>query len=112
MRPEDRIRLEHMLDAAQTAQSFLTGRVRSDLDSDRQLLFAVVRAVEIIGEAASRISAQTHDTLPAIPWPAVIGMRNRLVHAYFNINTETVWKTVTEELPPLVAALETALNED
>lgn len=111
MSPEDRIRLEHMLDAARTAQSFLAGRARSELDTDRLLLFGVVRAIEVIGEAASRVSASTRDALPAIPWPDAVGMRNRLVHAYFNIDPEIVWKTVTEELPGLVAALEAALSE-
>jgi uncharacterized protein with HEPN domain len=74
------------------------------------LLFAVVRAIEIVGEAASRISADGRAAMPGVPWPAVIGAQNRLLHAYFDINRKIVWKTVTEELPPLLAALEGALN--
>ncbi len=110
MQPEDRVRLEHMIEAARSAQNFMHGRARADLDSDLMLLFAVVRAIEIVGEAASRISEDGRAAMPGVPWPAVIGMRNRLVHAYFDINREIVWKTVTEELPPLLAALEGALN--
>ena len=73
------------------------------------LLFALVRAIEIVGEAASRISAETRQAITEIPWPAVIGMRNRLVHAYFDINYDTVWKIIKDELPVLIAALESAL---
>jgi uncharacterized protein with HEPN domain len=63
------------------------------------LLFAVVRAIEILGEAASQISAETRATHAGIPWRAIIGMRNRLIHAYSEINTEIIWQTVTQEFP-------------
>jgi uncharacterized protein with HEPN domain len=95
MRAEDRVRLRHMVEAAESAVQFLAGRQRPDLDQDRMLLFAVVRAIEVLGEAASQVSAETRDTHAGIPWRAIIGMRNRLIHAYFEINTETVWQTVT-----------------
>ncbi|MDL1862219.1 DUF86 domain-containing protein [Betaproteobacteria bacterium PRO7] len=110
MKPEDRVRLEHMIEAARSALRFMAGRTRTDLDTDLMLLFAVVRAVEIVGEAASRVSAAGRAAMPDVPWPAVIGMRNRLIHAYFDIDKEVVWKTVTEELPPLLTALEAALE--
>lgn len=86
MQPDDRVRLEHMIDAVRSAQNFMRGRARADLDSDLMLLFAVVRAIEIVGEAASRVSADARAAMPGVPWSAVIGMRNRLVHAYFDIN--------------------------
>jgi uncharacterized protein with HEPN domain len=110
MAPEDRVRLQHMADAARSAQRFLAGRARSDLDSDEMLRFAVVRAVEIIGEAASRVSPATRSQLPALPWPAVIGMRNRMVHAYFDIDHDVVWRTVQGELPALLSLLDQALQ--
>lgn len=110
MKPEDRVRLEHMIEAARSALRFMAGRTRTDLDTDLMLLFAVVRAVEIVGEAASRVSAEGRAAMPNVPWPGVVGMRNRLVHAYFDIDKEVVWKTVTEELPPLLTALEAALE--
>lgn len=106
MKAEDQVRLDHMREAAQAAMSFMAGRTRTDLDADLMLLFAVVRAVEIIGEAASRLSAEAREALSDVPWSAVIGMRNRLVHAYFNVDRELVWKTVTEELPRLMTALD------
>lgn len=110
MQVEDRIRLQHMLDAIRTACGFVAGRQRHDLDDDRMLLFAVVRALEIIGEAASRVSPHLREALPDVPWKAIVGMRNRMVHAYFDIDHEVVWQTVTRELPGLQAALEAALS--
>jgi len=59
------------------------------------LLFAVVRAIEVLGEAANRISEETHADHAEIPWKAIIGMRNRLIHGYFNINVQIVWETAT-----------------
>ena len=110
MKPEDRVRLEHMIEAPQSALGFMAGRTRTDLDTDLMLLFAVVRAVEIVGEAASRVSTEGRATTPRVPWPAIMGMRYHLVHAYFDIDKDVVWKTVTEELPPLLTALEAALE--
>ena len=89
----------------------MTGWQRADLDRDQMLLFAVVRAIEIVGEAASRVSAETRAATPQIPWPAIVGMRNRVVHAYFDIDREIVWTTVIAELPLLVAGLRAALGE-
>ena len=109
MKAEDRIRLQHMIEAAHAAQQFMTGRQRADLDNDQMLLFAVVRAIEIVGEAATRVSDETRAATPTVPWPAIIGMRNRVVHAYFSIDREVVWKTVTAELPLLLPTLQAAL---
>jgi uncharacterized protein with HEPN domain len=91
MRPEDRVRWQHMIDAAEDALRFVSGRKRADLDEDRMLLFAVVRAIEIVGEAVSKVSAETRAEHSTIPWPAIIGMRNRIVHAYFDIDSDIVW---------------------
>lgn len=112
MRAEDRIRLQHMVEAAQAAQRFMTARQRADLDRDQLLLFAVVRAIEIVGEAATRVSEETRAATPDVPWPAIIGMRNRVVHAYFDIDREIVWKTITLELPQLLPALQAALETE
>ena len=83
MQAEDRIRIQHMVEAALAAQGFMTGRQRADLERDQMLLFAVVRAIEIVGEAASRVSAETRAATPQIPWPSMVGMRNRVMHAQF-----------------------------
>jgi uncharacterized protein with HEPN domain len=113
MRRDDVIRLRHMLDAAREAITFAQGRNRSDLDTDRQLALSLVKEVEIIGEAAYQVSQATRARASRIPWEDIIGMRHRLVHAYFDINLDILWKTVQEDLPSLIAALESlALPEE
>jgi len=112
MRLEDRVRLGHMIDACETAVAFAAGRTRPDLDRDRMLLFALARAAEIVGEAAARIDPETQGRFPGIPWSRIVGMRNRLVHAYFDIDRDILWKTVAEEIPALLPALRAASRED
>lgn len=110
MRKDDAVRLQHMLDAGREALGFARGRSRSDLDSDRMLVLALVKDLEIIGEAAHQVSEETRAQLPGLPWADIIGMRHRLVHAYFEIDPEILWQTIKQDLPPLVAALEEALR--
>jgi uncharacterized protein with HEPN domain len=105
MQLDDRIRLRHMIEAAEDALGFVAGRARADLDSDRMLLFALVRAVEIVGEAASKMSPSVRAEHPKIPWSAIVAMRNRLVHAYFEIDTDIVWVAVQQEIPALLVEL-------
>ncbi len=105
----DEVRLRHMLDAAREALSFVQGRSRPDLDDNRMPVLSLVKEVEIIGEAAYRISELTRRDLPSIPWTAVIGMRHRLIHAYFDINLDVLWQTLVEDLPELVPEIESAL---
>lgn len=99
-----------MIDAAEAVGDFMAGRSRVDLDSDRMLRFAVVRAIEILGEAAARVSEETRAATPEIPWGAIVGMRNRLIHGYFNIDVAIVWKTVTDEIPELTKKLRALLT--
>ena len=68
--------------------------------------------MEIIGEAASRISAETRAANPAVPWASIVAMRNRLIHACFDIDRNIVWKTVAEEIPPLLSLLDTLVPEE
>lgn len=112
MRRDDVIRLRHMLDAAEEALSFARGRSREDLGIDRQLVLALVKEVEIIGEAAYRISQETRACLPEIPWEDIIGMCHRLVHAYFDINLDILWQTVQQDLPPLASTLRQSVPPD
>lgn len=91
MKPDDLVRLRHMVEAAQ----IVADRQRSDLHADLTLRFAVVRAIEIFGEGASRLSPEAREAAPQIPWSAIIGMRNRLVHPYFDIDHDIVWTTAT-----------------
>jgi uncharacterized protein with HEPN domain len=112
MNRDDAIRLQHMLDAAREAIAFTQGLALLDLNEDRKLELALVKDVEIIGEAAYQVSQTTRDSLPGIPWEDIIGMRHRLVHAYFDINLDILWQTVQNDLPPLIAELERALLQE
>lgn len=78
----DEVRLRHMLDAANDVLMFMAGKNRQSLDNDRMLVLAIVKSLEIIGEAASRISKERQAMISQIPWQQIVGMRNRLTHAY------------------------------
>ena len=105
MSPRDRIRLRHMVDASEEALRFAQGRTRADLETDLMLRFALVQAVQIVGEAASKVSTEGRAVLPELPWASIVGIRNRLVHAYFDINLDILWSTIQLLLPPLVERL-------
>ena len=111
MRPDDRIRMAHMRDAAKEALAFAASASRQSLDADRKLALALVKDIEIIGEAAAKVGAEAKQSIPQIPWPAIIVMRHRLVHGYFDIDLDVVWATLQEDLPALVEALDAALKE-
>lgn len=110
MKPDDRIRIRHIVDALTSAAHFVQGRARDDLDADEMLLFALVRAVEIVGEAANKVSAETREQYPHIPWITIIGMRHRLAHAYFDIDHDILWTTVTEAAPALLTHIRKLLE--
>lgn len=105
MRVEDAVRIRHMIGAAESALSFIQDRTRSDLDNDQMLQFALVRAVEVVGEAASKVSADGRAQAPQVPWAVITGTRNRLAHAYFDIDLDILWVTACEALPVLLAQL-------
>ena len=86
MTKSDEIRLRHMLDAARDALGFAAGRSRADLDSDRMLALSLVKSIELIGEAAARVGAETRRRHSSIPWADIVGMRNRLIHAYYDVD--------------------------
>ena len=104
-------RLEDMRDAAREAVAFATGKQREDLDTDRLLMHALVRCIEIVGEAANAIPEVTREVTTEIPWTQIIGMRNRLVHGYFAVDLDVLWQTATLNLPPLIAVLDRLLGE-
>ena len=103
--PKSPVRLRHMLDHAREAVSMLRGKKRADLDTDRKLNLALVRLLEIIGEAAARISKEDRDHYSNIPWPEIIGLRNRLTHGYDDVDFDILWQIVTVDLPPLIENL-------
>jgi uncharacterized protein with HEPN domain len=107
----DSVRIRHILDAAREAISFADNRSRTDLDTDRKLNLSLVRLLEIIGEAARGISEEFRQNHPDLPWNKMVGMRDRLIHGYFDVNLDVVWETITEDLPDLVAQLEKIMDD-
>lgn len=110
-RHDDTVRLQHMLDHAREAVSLIEGKQRVDLARERLLELSLVRLIEIVGEAAARVSPEGQRNFPAIPWREVIGTRNRLIHGYDQVDLDILWDTVEEDLPTLISKLETALSE-
>lgn len=74
------------------------------------LVRALCKDIEILGEAAARVGEETRLAMTGVPWDEIVGMRNRLIHAYFDVNLDILWKTVLEDLPPLVSALKSILR--
>jgi uncharacterized protein with HEPN domain len=116
MNERDETRLRDMLDSTRKARTFVDGELRERLDTDEIFAFALVRVVEIIGEAASKISEETRRQYPQIRWTEIIGMRNKLIHDYLNVDNQIVRDVIAGDLPPLIKALEAILppetNED
>ena len=104
----DGVRLRHMCDAARLALKLSSGKRREDLETDPGLALSLIRCLEILGEAASRVSVETRTKLPEIPFEKAVSMRNRLIHAYFDVDLDIVWVTITEDLPSLLPQLEAA----
>lgn len=111
-RKEDFIRIRHMRDAANDALTILNGKTREDFEKEITLRLSVFHCIEIVGEAASRVSNETQEKYPSVPWRKIVNMRNRIIHVYFDINHDIVWKTAVEALPPLMATLNTILRDE
>jgi uncharacterized protein with HEPN domain len=108
---DDLTRLKHIRDAVLTTIDFVKGRNRDDLDDDQMLSLALVRLIEIIGEAANNISLACQNQYPQIPWREMVGMRNRLVHAYFEVDLDVVWQVIIDDLPKLLRFVNQAIQE-
>ena len=113
MSKTDLVRVRHILDAAREVLEFSTRKSRFDLDTDRMLNLSLVHLLEIIGEAAVGVSAEFRTKYPNVPWNEIVGMRNRLIHGYYDIDLDIVWRTIEEDIPPLVTELEKIIaNEE
>lgn len=109
---DDISRLQYILDAAQRAVRHTKGKKRSDLDRDDLLGLALIRLLEISGEAAWGISEKLRDRYPEIEWRQMANMRNRLIHGNFEVNNDLVWETVITELPPLIARIKAVIKKE
>ncbi len=105
-RREDDLLLKDMVDHARMAVSAVAGKTRLDLTRDPVLAAALERFIEIVGEAASRVSDETRSKLPSVPWFEIIGMRNRLVHGYAAVDHNILWDVVNSDRPSLLHLLE------
>ncbi len=110
MNDRDLVRLQDMLDAARKAQAYVQGKPREALEADDDLVgFALIHAIQIIGEAASKISPETRAELSQIQWQNIIGMRNLVVHDYLRVDYDIAWKAATVSIPELITELEKLL---
>ena len=109
-RHDDVIRLRHMLDHAREAVQMVEGKQRAALKNDRKLELALVRLVEIVGEAAAKVSVEGQSKFGEVPWSQIIAMRNRLIHGYDAVDLDVLWDTIENDLPALISKLENALS--
>ncbi|UCD86107.1 MAG: DUF86 domain-containing protein [Deltaproteobacteria bacterium] len=101
-----------MADASRKAVNFALGRERSDLDKDEMLALAIIRLLEIVGEAAKGIPEDIRRNHPEIPWNQVTGTRDRLIHGYYDVDNDIVWAIVTNDLPTLITELEKIISSE
>jgi uncharacterized protein with HEPN domain len=109
--PEDEALLRDMLSYARLAVAAVASRERADLDSDLILAAALERFIEVIGEAASKVSSATQEAAAEIPWREIVGMRNRLVHGYASVDHDVVWDVVSGDLVEIIDTLESLLAD-
>ena len=110
MQEADSNRLRHMIDAAAEIITFTEQVTLKEFQKDRKLQLSIIHLLEIIGEAGSQISNDITSTYPDIPWKSIIGMRNRLIHGYFDVDLVIVWNTATQDIPTLLHSLQRILE--
>ncbi|MBM2812219.1 MAG: uncharacterized protein HW416_2978 [Chloroflexi bacterium] len=111
-RHDDRVTLRQMLDHAEEAIAALGDRSKPELEADRFLGLVLVRLAEIVGEAARRLSDDLRQRHPEAPWPQIIGLRNRLIHGYDQVDVGVVWDVVHNDFPTLAAQLRRVLEQE
>ena len=111
MPKDDLVYVGHMLDTARKVAGKIGGISRQDFDQDENLRLALTHLIQVIGEAAARVSQDLCDEHPRIPWKAIVGMRHKVVHNYLNVDEDIVWDTACREMQPLIDQLERILGE-
>ncbi|HEU4881592.1 MAG TPA: DUF86 domain-containing protein [Longimicrobium sp.] len=109
---EDEIRILHIVEACEAVLRYVSGQRQEDLQADDMRARAVIQAIGVIGEAAAHLSAGFQTQHADIPWPKIVGMRNRLVHAYFDIDYKRLWDTATSDVPALLARMKSLLGNE
>lgn len=105
---DDRVRVQHMLEAARDIRTYVQRRTRADLDTDSMLLRALTNAVQQIGEAAANVSDVGRAKAPELPWGQIVAMRHVLVHVYWGVDLNRLWATAMDDIPVLISQLESA----
>ncbi len=106
MTRDDRLVAQQMLDAVQRIRAIVQGQTREAFDGDEVRQLALLQLIQVLGEAASRTTAAFRDAHPELPWTQMIGMRNRIVHGYDDVDPDIVWRVATEDAEPVLAGLE------
>lgn len=109
MATDDRDRLLHMLGTVRRIRVLVRGQRRAAFDEDEVRQLALLHLIQILGEASSRVSAGFRDRHPELPWGQMVGMRNRIVHGYDHLDPDIVWRVATDDVEPVLAALERIL---
>lgn len=104
--------LNDIMEMIADIRDFTKGMSYEDLDDDRKTLFAVIRCLEVLGEAVKKIPENIKNEYPEIPWQEIAGMRDKLIHEYFGVDIETIWDTIQEDLSPLQEAIEKIIKKE
>lgn len=111
-RSRDNSRLEHMLQAIERIRRYTSGKTFEDFIADDMMYYAVVKNIEILGEASNMLTEEFRNGHPQTPWKQVSGMRNYIVHEYFQVDNNVVWDVITNDLPILEQQVIGYLSEE